>query len=276
MSAKYKVQSLLEPTVTVTGPNGEKITSKRTGVHPRTSFDQGGSGVSTPVDSDAEHEISEIQRAQQLKLTTSAVHSSTEAHRCIRQIIRGDYDKFQDEAHRGLRRQRVYLVATDLSDEAEYALEWTFGTVLRDGDTLLALYAVDEELGTGAAGETPAQGVPLGGGASAIEDTASVVKTLSNQQKAQDGLGRTPGASPMRRDLGPEMAPDFESMDKAEKERYQATIDISERCVRFLRKTKLQVRVVIEVFHCKSPKHMVTEVVSRSTTPLLAVANFAD
>ena len=49
--------------------------------------------------------------------------------------------------------------------------------------------------------------------------------------------------------------------DKAEKERYHATQEITDRCIKLLRKTKLQVRVVVEVFHCKSPKHMITEVV---------------
>ncbi len=44
-------------------------------------------------------------------------------------------------------------MSTDLSDEAAYALEWTIGTVLRDGDTLLAVYAVDEGIGV-AASET--------------------------------------------------------------------------------------------------------------------------
>src|SRR5690606_26903458 len=32
-----------------------------------------------------------------------------------------------------------------LSSEAAYALEWTIGTVLRDGDTLLAISAMEED-----------------------------------------------------------------------------------------------------------------------------------
>lgn len=52
------------------------------------------------------------------------------------------------------------------------------------------------------------------------------------------------------------------AMGKAEKERYQACVEVSDRCVKLLRKTRLQVRAVVEVFHCKSPKHMITEVVS--------------
>lgn len=37
------------------------------------------------------------------------------------------------------RRPRKYVVATDLSPESNYALEWGIGTVLRDGDEMYAL-----------------------------------------------------------------------------------------------------------------------------------------
>ncbi|OCK81199.1 hypothetical protein K432DRAFT_392392 [Lepidopterella palustris CBS 459.81] len=255
VSSSYKVRSLLEPTVTVTGPNGEKMTTKKTGVHPHTNFDQGGSGFSTPMSSDTEADISEIKKAQQMALSVSPIHSSPEAHRCVRQIIRGNWRQFQADAEKGLRRQRVYLVATDISEEAAYALEWTIGTVLRDGDTLLAVYAVDEETGTGA--ETA--GVAIGEGAAAQQETAFLMNTLSTQPTVSaDGHNR--GPSPLHNSLSVS-EPDFITMEKAEKERWQAAIEVSDRCVKLLRRTRLQVRVVVEVFHCKSPKHMITEVI---------------
>jgi hypothetical protein len=37
-----------------------------------------------------------------------------------------------------------------------------------------------------------------------------------------------------------------------------------------LRKTKLQVRIGVEVIHCKSPKHMITEAV-RALCRLMAI-----
>lgn len=37
--------------------------------------------------------------------------------------------------------------------------------------------------------------------------------------------------------------------------------DISERVTKLLRKTRLQVRVIVEVLHCKNPKHLITEVI---------------
>ncbi|KAL1630983.1 hypothetical protein SLS56_004657 [Neofusicoccum ribis] len=265
-ASDYKVRSLLEPTVTITGPNGEKMTQKKKGVHPTTNFDAGGSGMSTPMTSDTEQDISEIKRAQRMALTMSPIHSTPAAHRCIRQVLRGDYGEMQQEAEMGLRRQRMYLVATDLSEEAAYALEWTIGTVLRDGDTLLAVYAVDEEVGTG--GESGAVGI--GEGAQMMRDTANLMKTLSNnQQLVDDGRSksrnRSLGPSPLHQSFRPtdstDQEPDLSSMDKAERERWHATTEVSDRIVSLLRKTKLQVRAVIEVFHCKSPKHMITEVI---------------
>lgn len=260
VSSNYSVKSLLEPTINVTGPDGEKMTSKKTGVHPHTNFDQGGSGLSTPIGSDTEADLtelkSELKFAQQLAMNISPIQSTPDAHRCVRQIIRGKWRQFHEDAEKGLRRQRVYLVATDLSEEAAYALEWTIGTVLRDGDTLLAVYAVDEEAGVGA----EASGVPIGGGATAQQETDSLMKTLSNPKGlSNERLG--PGPSPLQNTVSSSEV-DVNTMGKNEKDRYQAAVEVSDRCVKLLRKTRLQVRVVVEVFHCKSPKHMLTEVVS--------------
>ncbi|KAF2706429.1 hypothetical protein K504DRAFT_81032 [Pleomassaria siparia CBS 279.74] len=253
VSSSYTVRSLLEPTVTVTGPDGEKTAGKKGGVHPHTNFDNGGSGLSTPFSSDTEADLSEIKSAQQLAMNISPIHSNPEAHRCVRQIVRGKYGQFQEDADNGLRRQRVYLVATDLSEEAAYALEWTIGTVLRDGDTLLAVYAVDEDTGVGG---VDSNGVAIGGGATAQQETASLMKTLSNHRGlSHDG----PGPSPLHNSVSASEV-DVNNMGKTEKERYQAAVEVSDRCVKLLRKTRLQARVVVEVFHCKSPKHMITEV----------------
>ncbi|KAI9761762.1 MAG: hypothetical protein M4579_000856 [Chaenotheca gracillima] len=268
VSSQYKVQSLLSPSVTVTEPGGDRTSAKKAGVHPSTSFDQGGSGVSTPMTSDTEADISDIRRAQRMNISLSPITSTPESHRDIRTIIRGEFSKMQQEAEEGLRRQRTYLVATDLSDEAAHALEWTIGTVLRDGDTLLAVYAVDEETGTGAGkggdGES-VHGLAIGDGHLAVKDQAAVIGSLTTKaQQYHTGLSQP---SPLSgRSLGVESgsasaSPDSRQGSKAEQERYHAAQDISDRCVKLLRKTRLQVRVVVEVIHCKSPKHLITEVI---------------
>jgi hypothetical protein len=269
ISSQTKVRSMLD--VSAPGLSAEQLFNKRLEkptIHPRTSFDVGGaSGVSTPVDSDEEQTRTDFNVAQKMALTLSPIHSSPDAHRCIRQILRGDFRKYQLEAEQGLRRQRMYLVATDLSEEAAYALEWTIGTVLRDGDTLLAVYAVDEEAGTGGDPTAVAStSVAIGEGPNQMKEAAAIVRTLSNQQglivpgevrgRASTDGGRSPSHA-RSRSIG-------KYKDKAERERYHATQEITDRCIKLLRKTKLQVRVVVEVFHCKSPKHMITEVVCTS------------
>lgn len=239
-------------------------------VHPSTAFDAAPSGASTPLHSDDESQV-ELRAAQKLSLTMSQVHSTPSAHRVIRQIIRGDFEGLQREAEDGRKRQRMYLVATDMSPESEYALEWTIGTVLRDGDTLFAVYAADEEQ-VGASGEG---GVEIGHGAESVKDTANIVKGLPALIQP---VPNSPGPSPLARSSAGGSSQDLRSRStgvysNAETERRKALEGISERCVRLLRKTRLQVRVVVEVFHCKSPRHMITEVIDFLSPTLVIIGS---
>lgn len=304
VSSRYQVRSLLAPPVTVTGPAGERLTPRKPGVHPSTSFDQ---GTSTPVTSDTDAEISDIRRAQRLGVSISPIVSTPEAHRAVRTIVRGDFAQLQQEAEDGSRRVRKYLVATDLSDEAAYALEWSIGTILRDGDTLIALYAMDDESKGGggitatAGAETNgsgARGVGIGEGSLGMDDdvshlaplvsrvpisagtptsfhaaAGSGLSPLSAMTSIRDGAGgvadaATPGTAATTttarttattaKESG---SPDGRNMSRAEQERWRATVDISNTCVKLLRRTRLQVRIVVEAIHCKSPKHLITEVI---------------
>lgn len=60
--------------------------------------------------------------------------------RCTITITQGD-----PEATLGERRRRLYVVASDLSEESRYAVEWGIGTVLRDGDQMLIVTIVESE-----------------------------------------------------------------------------------------------------------------------------------
>ncbi len=249
----------------MTGPGGEKLPAKRRGVRPITNYDQTASGRSTPATSDSE-EMKDIRRAQRMSINMSPIDNSI-PHRVIKTIIRGEFSRMQQEAEEGSRRLRTYLVATDLSDEAAYALEWTIGTVLRDGDTLLAVYAVDEESGTGKAGDSDSiHGVPIGEGAQAIQETAALVgKLTAATQSAPSNQGPSPlgqtSLLPGTNTGSRSVSTDSRHVSKPEQERYHAIEDISQTCIKFLRKTKLQVRIAVEVIHCKSPKYMITEAV---------------
>ncbi|KAK4542974.1 hypothetical protein LTR36_005972 [Oleoguttula mirabilis] len=247
-----------DPQIHITPPSGKKR------VHPSTAFD-----ASTPMGSDDESH-SELRAAQKLSLTMSAIHSTPSAHRVIRQIIRGDYAHFQREAEEGRKRQRMYLVATDLSPESEYALEWTIGTVLRDGDTLFAVYATDDESIAGAGG------VEIGHGADSVRDTAAIVSGLPATNIPP------PSPSPLARSsvvASAVVVGEGRSYSRggvytsAETERRRAIEDITQRCIHLLRKTRLQVRVVVEVFHCKSPRHMITEVIDFLSPTLVIIGS---
>lgn len=303
--ANSKVISLLDPIPGIDKSDGKLMNGKKSGIHPRTSYDDSGPNAVTPFGSDDEEELDDIQKAQRLEMNVSPVSSDPRRHRCIRQIMRGDYRGIANEAAQGLRRQRMYLVATDLSEEAAYALEWTIGTVLKDGDTLFAIYAAEsgdvgestDDMSKGAlskltsTGDMSSSAVDIGEGANMMNDTAEMVRMLSNTQDAvilpadqaysHHRTGSSVGKDSSRLDPnhrqsspGPRSlsrAPpqvqklrrtDFTGMTASEKERWKSTEAITERCISLLRKTKLQVRVVIDVFHCKSPRHMITEVVS--------------
>ncbi|KIY67139.1 hypothetical protein CYLTODRAFT_397741 [Cylindrobasidium torrendii FP15055 ss-10] len=60
--------------------------------------------------------------------------------RCTIKVVQGN----PDEALGGRRRRR-YVVASDLSEEARYAVEWGIGTVLRDGDEMLVVTVVEND-----------------------------------------------------------------------------------------------------------------------------------
>lgn len=268
--ASFKVRSLLDPEITITGPAGAKLKSSKPGVHPNTSFDEA-SGFNTPVDSDTEADITDIKRAQKLSISMTPVVSTPGTGRCVRTIYRGDFVKVQLEAHDNHRRVRKYMCATDLSDEAAHALEWTIGTVLRDGDTLLAVYCVDEEVGIadGTSGDdasmkeqaaaVAASTVPSG--STPLMHAVAQNSPLSSAFKLDSGSATT-SASPMGR-----------GRDKAEQERYRAVQDITDRVSKLLRKTKLQVKVVIEVIHCKSPKHLITEIIDYISPTLVILGS---
>ncbi len=214
--------------------------------------------MNTPVDSDTEQDLTDIKRAQKLSINMTPVISTPATSRCVRTIYRGDFVKMQQEAHDHQRRVRKYLVATDLSDEAAHALEWTVGTVLRDGDTLLAIYCVDEDVGIA--------NVDDSGNDSKTREQIAAIEASTKASTSTPILGPTNIPSPLglgfRLDTHSASAsPMGRERGKAEQERYRAVQDITERVSRLLRKTKLQVKVVIEVIHCKSPKHLITEVI---------------
>jgi hypothetical protein len=60
--------------------------------------------------------------------------------RCTITITQGD-----PEDKVGTRKSRQYVVASDLSQESRYAVEWGIGTVLRDGDEMLIVTVIESD-----------------------------------------------------------------------------------------------------------------------------------
>lgn len=298
VSSKNKVRSLL-PSISVTQPGSaassapsSPITYRRPGVHPATNFDVA-SRTSTPMSSDTEMDLAELRRAQQMEMNLSQITSTPETSRAVRTITRGDYDTMQREAEEGKRRQRTYLVATDMSAEAAHALEWTIGTVLRDGDTLLAIYAIDED--NVDANATPPSastlsGVIDGSGDGRSTPTLSTYPSPTNNSLSmlsQTTTAYSAPSSPLvsfstppsrtstpppgsrrgsgeknRRGISREGGRNLiGERSKAELERIVAVENVTQLVTKLLKKTRLQVRCVVEVIHCKSPKHLLTEMV---------------
>lgn len=262
----YQYRSLLdEPEIKITAPPGERAKPSKSGIHPATSFDlPPNSGTHTPIDSDTEADLTDIRRAQKLSFSMSQIVDTPESHRTIQVITRGEYSKLVQEAEDEHKRPRKYLVATDLSDESTHALEWAIGTVLRDGDTLLAIYCVDEETGI-----VPVDGESVVPDQSkAMKEQAAAISVVANSKTPV-----TPGGSTLPLHVRPSPlsqvsvsdnsspAPSSVERSKATEERFRAVHDIADRVTRLLRKTRLQVKVIVEVLHCKNPRHLITEVI---------------
>ncbi|KAL2283703.1 hypothetical protein FJTKL_09750 [Diaporthe vaccinii] len=249
---KYQYRSLLdEPQITVTGPAGQSEKSKHSkasSIHPATSFDDGPpSGARTPMDSDTEADLTDIRRAQKLSLFQTPIKDTPNAARALRIIYRGDWRKVAQEAKEEQRTLRKYIVASDLSDESTHALEWAVGTVLRDGDTMICLYCVDEEAGIASVED-----------AKSVKDQGAALNVVADSKAPV-----TPGGSASDLHKADQSSESLATPNKskAEEERHRVVQDITDRVEKLLRKTKLQVRVIVEVLHCKNPKHQILEII---------------
>lgn len=263
-----------EPEIKITNSSGDTVKPTKGGVHPNTSYDQNPtSATPSVIDSDEEADMDDIMRAQKLSFSMTNVLHNTEAHRSIRIIYRGDYHKIAQAAEEEHQRVRKYLVATDLSDESTHALEWAIGTVLRDGDTLIAINCVDEETGILTADHVPDDPRAMKEQATAINTVTNAkgtpapltqVHEFSRKQRVRGSSGgvRTPGVSPAPGD-----------MTKPEEERQRAIQEMTTRILKLLRKTKLQVRVIVEVLHCKNPRHLITEVIDVVDPTLVVIGS---
>lgn len=186
--------------------------------------------------------------------------------RSVKMIIRGEWGDFQDvdnETTEARHEPRLYLVCSDLSSEASHALEWTVGTLLKDGDTLLIINAIeDETVPRHPVEEEPTAEIKMES-ARAAEQATATMETLTRQTTNQQGSKDD--------QLKPKIASmkDARSLSRGSRPRSgrdsvraQAVEKLEQDFLKFVRKTTLQVRTMIEVLHCRSPRHLILNAAS--------------
>lgn len=254
------VKSLLEPSISITSPSGESVPEAKPQVQPETH--SGAPSVASGDEDD--EEMAAIKKAKTLALNISPLDSSV-ADRNVRIVLRGNWVHFHEEAEAGRRTARIYLVCSDLSVEASYAMEWVVGTMLKDGDTLLAIYAMEDE-NAGKATEAERE-VLQAEGVKAGKDASEVMATLTRQTTqgggTSFGLGSGKKYIPATEVESLTGSVDARKVSKKEMERLRAVEDITQNFIKLVRKTTLQVRCMVEVIHCNSPKHLILGAVSR-------------
>ena len=111
---------LATPTLS-TGPSATASPSSTSRANPRTSLPP----RRRPTRSGT------LSSAPKLELHTG--RPAFEKNRCTVTITHGEPDRVLDESA-GRKQRRRYLVASDLSEESMYAIQWAIGTVIREGD----------------------------------------------------------------------------------------------------------------------------------------------
>jgi nucleotide-binding universal stress UspA family protein len=217
-SSGFKVMSLLEEVDPRTGRKyrapppsmADYAAFKRKIIHPNTAFDAAIGGMEIPYTSDNE-EARDAKRAAQLDMEISQIHSNVETRRMFRTMCRGNLCPLSGEDMDTQQSLRSFIVATDMSPAATHALEWTIGTVLRDGNLLIVVCAFEED------------------------------GALDAQQEEDARLA---------------------AMDK-----------ITSTTMKLLKKTRLEVHVVIEVLHCKSARHVLTDIIDHVSPTLVILGS---
>jgi hypothetical protein len=265
-----------EPSISVTSPEGESTTTPispsvttqaaslpPTTPNPTSAQDLRRASVST-IGSVGDGDDNDIEKAKKLGLSISPLDTKVPG-RHVRMILRGDWLSFHKAAEAGERSVRTYLACSDLSVEANYALEWTIGTILRDGDTLLCVYSIEDETaetGFNSSNVSEAEKEQLHQeGAQAGKDAMDIMEGLTRQTTKGENqpMSKFIPATEAKSLSG---SVDARNVSKKEMERLKAIDEITQTFLKLVRKTSLQVRCMIEVIHCKSPKHLILGAVS--------------
>ncbi|KAK5939407.1 hypothetical protein PMZ80_008711 [Knufia obscura] len=218
----------------------------------------------------------ELKRAKALPLRTSPLEEKIK-DRTVKMVIRGDWASYQDaeEEDQAFRHEpRLYLVCSDLSNEASYALEWTVGTLLKDGDTILLISAMEDENASkhkDKEHEEPSLEVRLES-AKAAEEANSTMAALTRQTTNTEGKPYEPKSRLASiKDPARSLSRSGRTPSKKDDERIKAIDKLENDFLRFVRKTTLQVRCMIEIIHCRSPRHLILNAIDELEPTLVVV-----
>ncbi|KAK5085427.1 hypothetical protein LTR05_004712 [Lithohypha guttulata] len=249
---------------------GERIT-------PRSNYQRGASPAAQSALSD---EDAELKRAKALELRVSDIEETVK-DRTVKMIIRGDWKSFQDyeeEDQTNRHEPRLYLVCTDLSNEATYALEWTVGTLLKDGDSILIVNAVEDENATKAKDFDPNLEPSLEvrlESAKAAEEATSTMDTLTRQTTNQQSDAQYETHKKLKlsalKDHARSLSRTGRNWTKKDEERVKAVDKLENDFLKFVRKTTLQVRCMIEVIHCRNSRHLILSAIDGLEPTLVVV-----
>lgn len=212
--SKFKVRSLLDDVPSGSGsvppPSmADYAAYKRRIIHPNTAFDSDDDnyGEASPYTA-ASEEARDAREAARMPVEISQIQSNPDTRRMIRTMKRGDLPLLSDPNTPKL---KSFIVASDLSPASTHALEWTIGTVLRDGNVLVIVCTFED-------------------------DGSDSCRTL-------------------------------------EEERLEAIKQLTNTTVKLLKKTRLQVHVVLEVLHCRTPRHVLTEIIDHVNPTLVILGS---
>ena len=210
----------------------------------------------------------ELKRAKALGIKVSAMDELIKG-RSVKMMVRGDWEAcqdFEDEDQQSRHEPRLYMVCTDLSLEATFALEWTVGTLLRDGDTLLLMNAIeDENAPKGKDFEAePSLEIKLES-AKAAEEASATMENLTRQTTNQHSDAQYEESRKQKlavlKGSGRSLSRTGRNWTKQDETRIKAIDKLESDFLKFVRKTTLQVRCMFEVIHCRSPRHLILNAV---------------
>ena len=233
-AVKRPTEELQSPVVTVTEPSGQLTTSKTFSLKKkkRPVASSNVESVIAPTETDYEN-LNDIREAQRIGMVSSYKEGRD---RCLETLLRGNFKALQDEESEGNIGLRSYFLAANLKEEAFYAITYTIGTVLRDGDTLMIMYAMQKDLKASRTENEP----------EAAENRDSVRQISAEIDELTHKAARKPSLFAGVKDFLPgsrkgSVAADSRSSEK-EQERRRALRKLIDHCIECLRKTKLQVR----------------------------------